>query len=224
MMKKMRTLVILLTCSIALNIIFLYRAYQRRIKWDSSGQRNIDYARARADIFNLLPDDDNEIIFVGNSLTDLFPTNEWFPNKKTKNRGISNDGTRQVLNRISDVTRLRPAKIFLEIGINDIKYGVPLDTAFSNLVQIIYRIKYETPSTAIYVNCVFPVADTSLIERIKKYNQKVKVYCDSNGCTFIDLYQKFEKQGAINPQLTYDGVHFNASGYQLWAAELLNYL
>ena len=69
-----------------------------------------------------MPDTPNEIIMLGNSITDGCEWSELFQNSNIKNRGISGDITEGVLYRLDEVTRSKPAKVFLLIGINDLHW------------------------------------------------------------------------------------------------------
>jgi lysophospholipase L1-like esterase len=61
------------------------------------------------------------IVFLGDSITDFFRVNEFFPGVYVINRGISGDTTDGVLNRLAEsVYELSPSKIFLMIGTNDL--------------------------------------------------------------------------------------------------------
>ena len=78
------------------------------------------YYGQKVSMFRLLPDTKGEIIFLGNSITDIGEWAEIWNNIHVKNRGISSDNTFGVLARLDEVLSSRPAKIFIMIGINDI--------------------------------------------------------------------------------------------------------
>ena len=58
------------------------------------------YYDQRELLFESLPTSENDIIFLGNSITDGGEWNELFQNANCKNRGISADVTEGVLNRL----------------------------------------------------------------------------------------------------------------------------
>jgi hypothetical protein len=74
------------------------------------------------DMFYHLPDTRNEIVFLGNSITDGAEWFELLGNKRCRNRGISGDVTEGVLLRLDGVTKLKPSSIFILIGINAVSY------------------------------------------------------------------------------------------------------
>ena len=60
----------------------------------------------------------HDVVFLGDSLTDFYPIEE-FTDVKIVNRGIAGDTTSDVMHRVSEVVELKPKKLFLQIGIND---------------------------------------------------------------------------------------------------------
>ena len=63
------------------------------------------YYHQRVSHFRTLPITKNDIIFVGNSISDGAEWSELFSNSQIKNRGISGDFSAGVLNRIDEISR-----------------------------------------------------------------------------------------------------------------------
>lgn len=78
------------------------------------------YYYQRATLFEELPIDNDDIVFLGNSITDNCEWHELFDNPNIKNRGISSDVSMGVYDRLNPIVAGKPAKIFLMIGINDV--------------------------------------------------------------------------------------------------------
>lgn len=74
----------------------------------------------RATLFEVLPTSKKDIIFLGNSITNGGEWAELLDNPHVKNRGISGDRADTMLDRLHVITKGKPAKIFLLIGINDL--------------------------------------------------------------------------------------------------------
>ena len=102
------------------------------------------YYYQRKSLFDILPDRPGEIVFLGNSITDGAEWTELFDNPNVINRGISGDITAGVLYRLDEVTRSKPEKIFLMIGVNDLARGVSPDSVVKNIRTIIGRIRKDS--------------------------------------------------------------------------------
>src|SRR5690606_35153306 len=168
-----------------------------------------------------------EIVFLGNSITDGGEWIELFNNKHCKNRGISGDVTEGVLFRLDEVTRSKPAKIFLLIGINDLARGISKDTVFANISKIAENIRISSPKTKVYIQSIFPVNASfgkfenhvNKGEEVIFINTGLKKWCAENGFFYVDLYIQLitPRTDLLNPEFTNDGLHLLGEGYLKWA-------
>lgn len=189
------------------------------------------YNKIKADnetvkFFRELPNDTSDIVFLGTSLTQAFPLQEMFGNVHLRNRGIGGNTSRDILNRLEEVTEGKPEKIFLEVGTNDITKGFPMDTLIHNVKKIVYMIRKETPKTSIYIQSVLPTAfgQATANPKIKEYNELIQAFCETNNIPFIDLHRAFYLDGSMNKSLTTDGIHLKGAGYYVWSNCLKKYL
>ncbi len=192
------------------------------------------YYNQRRTLFEKLPDTKGEIIFLGNSITDGCEWSELLDNPNVKNRGISGDTTEGVLYRLNEVTRSKPAKVFLLIGINDLSRSVPKDTVFSNICKIANRIRKDSPKTKVFVQSILPVSDsfglfknhTNKTDEVLWVNAQLKGWCAKENIAFIDLYSRFKSSDSekLNPKFTNDGLHLLGDGYFLWVEIIKPYL
>lgn len=184
------------------------------------------YYHQRRTLFEKLPDTRNEIIFLGNSITDGCEWSELFDNSRVKNRGISGDVTEGVLFRLDEVTRSQPQKIFLLIGINDLAGGIPKETVFGNIGKIAQQIRTSSPKTEVYIQSILPVNNsfakfqghTGKTEEVLWINQQLKQWCLNEGFIYVDLFFHFKcsDSNLMNPRYTNDGLHLTGDGYLLW--------
>ncbi|WP_303923113.1 GDSL-type esterase/lipase family protein [Draconibacterium sediminis] len=185
------------------------------------------YYNQRLTLFEKLPDTPNEIIMLGNSITDGCEWSELFQNPNIKNRGISGDITEGVLYRLDEVTRSKPAKVFLLIGINNLARNIPADTVFQNICKIVNSIRESSPSTQVYVQSILPVNPSfskfsnhvSKTNEVLDINEKLNRWCNNNNVEFVDLFSSFTEDNTnyLNPDFTNDGLHLTAKGYLKWA-------
>ncbi len=183
------------------------------------------YYQQKLTLFKLLPDTKNEIIFLGNSITDIGEWAEIWDNKKVKNRGISGDNTFGVLARLDEVVSSKPAKIFIMIGINDISKSTPDSVIISNYKKIISKIKLASPNTKIIVQSILPTNNNftafknhqNKTEHILFINDALEKYCVENKLVYVDLYSSFlDDEKKLDKKYTNDGLHINGYGYMKW--------
>ncbi len=175
---------------------------------------------------------DNDIIFLGDSLTEMGQWNELLNNAQVKNRGISGDTTDDILDRISLIVQTKPSKIFLMIGVNDLwkKQNTP-DEILENYNVIFNYLQTQIPTTKVYLQSMLPVnnADFKRIKASNKdiilLNQQIEKMANEFNYQYIDLYSHFiNEQGELDNRYTYDGVHLNGKGYGLWRDLVKNYV
>lgn len=93
--------------------------------WNQLGR----YYAANRELKNQ-PPDPKRVVFMGDSITDGWPLDEYFPGKPYINRGISGQVTPQMLVRMyPDVIDLKPAAMVVLAGTNDIARNNGLATA-----------------------------------------------------------------------------------------------
>ena len=191
------------------------------------------YYYQRLSHFITLPQTSNDIIFLGNSITDGAEWSELFHDLRFKNRGISGDITDGVLYRLNEVTNRKPAKIFLLIGINDLAQNKQPDSIAKNIFLIAKRIQTNSPSTKLYIQSILPVNDvfekfqshTNKAEQINYINHLLKDSAALNHYTFIDLHSSFcDASGKLNEKYTNDGLHLKGEGYILWQQLIYSYV
>ena len=183
------------------------------------------YYHQRLSLFKSLPQTKNDIVFIGNSITDGGEWNELFNDFQVKNRGISGDVSAGVLKRIDEVVKRKPAKVFLMIGVNDLARGVVPDSVVKNILLIAGYLKEQSPSTKLFIESILPVNDiykmfpghTGKALQIKQVNNQLEQKANEYKFTFIDLYTSFcNEEGKLRPELSNDGLHLKGEGYLLW--------
>lgn len=172
----------------------------------------------------------DDVVFLGDSLTEWFDLESYFPGQLPVNRGISGDTTGGILYRIEEIVNARPAKVFFLAGVNDIFQGAGEFDICHNIETIILKFKSETPETLFYVQSLLPVNQSVLLAGdnintvIYSINIRLKQICRETSAVFIDLHSEFlNKTGEMDARYTYDGVHLGQDGYRLWAELLKQY-
>ncbi|MBN2079505.1 MAG: hypothetical protein JW838_11105 [Spirochaetes bacterium] len=225
MNKKTR---IVLIASLSLNSVFLVAA----LLLVSTGRyRRItlpylrNYYLQRLGHFESLSGSGIGIVFVGDSLTDRCEWGELFERHDIANRGIDADTTDGVLNRIGEITRMKPRKVFILVGGADLIIGRKPNAIVKNYARIIRGIRAASPGTTVYAQSVLPtrIRRAPLTpEAIIELNRGIKSLCEESGVRYVDLHDIMtDARGDLDARYTFDGVHLNGAGYQVWRAALL---
>ena len=176
---------------------------------------------------------EGQIVFIGDSITDGYRLNNYYNDLPlaTYNRGIGGDVTSGVIARLkTSVIDLKPAKVIMMIGINDINIGRTNDEIMTNYKTIIEEIQAKLPATEIICESVLPMDNRvtawgidlpKTIDKIKDLNARIKTYVESKGILFVDLFTSFADENDQQiPSYSYDGLHPNADGYAVWTSVL----
>ena len=185
---------------------------------------------------------DENIIFLGDSLTSMYDVNNYFNSHNVINSGISGESTKEVMESLpTRVYIYNPSKVFLLIGTNDFdeknhgEYNE--DTTVENIKTIIEGIKENRKFAEIYVESIYPInnGDDDKInhwmigdrtnEDIKSLNKKIKALTKEEKVNYINVYDKLlNEDGVLNLDYTTDGLHINDTGYEVITGIINNYL
>lgn len=191
------------------------------------------YYDQRRSFFEAMPTGKNEIIMLGNSITNCANWEELFPDKRIKNRGISGDITLGVLDRMDEIVKRKPKKIFILIGINDISLGIDKSVILTNYQGIISKIKKNSPKTTVYIQSIMPTNDEfdtfikyqGKMDIIRAVNSELEKLAKENKVVFLNIYPEFlDDKGKMSKKYTNDGLHLLGEGYLHWAKLLQKHI
>ncbi|MEZ5400546.1 MAG: SGNH/GDSL hydrolase family protein [Bryobacteraceae bacterium] len=170
------------------------------------------------------------VVFLGDSITDGWRLNEYFPGKDYINRGISGQTTGQMLGRFqADVAAHKPAAMVLLAGTNDIARGVATE-AIENNIAMIADLADRHGIKPILAS-ILPVHDYNkernpLYERspqrppetIRAINTWLQGFCRERKYVYLDYFTPtVDERGFLKQDLAEDGLHPNAAGYRSMA-------
>lgn len=190
-----------------------------------------EYWDQKTSLFELLPINNNDIVFLGNSITDGGEFHELFGMDNIKNRGIRSDIMTGVEKRLGQITGGKPEKIFLLIGINDVSHGHAVNVLAQRYERLVKKIREESPETRLYLQSVMPVNNSfkrykNLFGKentIKAFNRRIEEIALENGATYVDLWPFLaDKEGNLRREFTNDGLHLNGRGYRVWTEGIRN--
>ena len=156
-----------------------------------------------------------DVAFIGDSLTDGYNLEKYYPEYKVSNRGIGGETTYGLLERLDiSVYQLKPKVIVMLIGANNFK------TMFEDYEDLIIGIKTNLPDTKLVICSLTSMGG----EHWGKNNQlaafnnvKIKAYANKYDCPFVDLYTPLlhMETNEIYEHYTTDGGHLTAEGYEV---------
>lgn len=194
-----------------------------------------DHTVDRLKVFAAQPVKKVDIIFFGDSITEMGNWGSLLGDTTVLNRGIGGDITYGALKRLNDVIARQPKKLFIMLGINDIGKDIPDSVIAYNYIKIIKQIHAKSPHTSIYVQSILPVDATHA--RFPQHYDKGRHVPVVNGLleakakelnfTWVDIAPFFtDKRGLLDSRYTLEGLHLNQDAYKVWVAYLkkMNYL
>jgi len=191
------------------------------------------------------PAEPHRVVFMGDSITDMWKLDQSFPSKPFVNRGIGGQTTAQMLVRMyPDVIDLKPAAVVILAGTNDIARNTGPETAMmveENLMAItelaqkhgIKVILCSLTPISDYVDAP-PNADNppppgapgpKMVQSVRRppaqileLNAWIKKYAASVGAVYADYFSAVvDANGMLKDGLSGDGLHPNKQGYALMA-------
>lgn len=177
----------------------------------------------RRSLFEKLDTKKCDILFAGDSLTEMCEWNELFPEFNVVNRGISGDTVIGLNERLNEITKIKVPHLFLLIGINDLQQKRNSLQILYYIERIIEKLTVVNSSRKVYFQSILPVISIKLESGVKNYqirelNNDLKSLCLSKNVGYLELYSHFTgNNGELDPNFTYDGLHLNGTGYVKWA-------
>lgn len=176
-------------------------------------------------------------VLMGNSITEGWAEKdgEWLKEHNIVGRGISGQVSSQMLVRFrQDVIELKPQKVVILCGINDIARNqgvISVENVMRNIISMVELAKANKIQP--YLCSVTPakrigwrpeVKDTP--EQIKKLNELIIAYAKEQKIPYIDYYSKLVAEDGESMIAAYsgDGLHPNLEGYKVMEEVLLKAL
>lgn len=180
------------------------------------------YYRDKVDLFSKLPIYNGCVVFLGDSITEYCEWDELFRSDKIVNRGIRGDTTDGVLNRINQITQIKPSKIFIMVGINDLSKGKSTSSIIQNYEDILTNIQQNSPNTKVIIQSVLPINNsinhsTLTNNKVVELNSGLKTLAEKFNANYINIYDLLLFDESLNPSFTSDGTHLNGEGYLIWS-------
>lgn len=174
---------------------------------------------------------DCDICFFGNSLTCYSDFQKFFPEKRIVNLGYPSQGIRGMLKRYKSISFVKPEKIFIMAGINDLNLETLTIGDFCGVYEtLIDSIIATNKNAKVFLESVLPVnhrinSHHPSTINIKTANEFISKLALKKHVEYIDLYSLYaDDKGELKDHLTWDGLHLKQEAYQLWADKLKQYI
>jgi lysophospholipase L1-like esterase len=191
--------------------------------WNQLGRYYKDNLQLRS-----RPTDPARVVFMGDSITDMWKLEKYFPGKPYVNRGIGGQTTPQMLVRMyPDVISLHPSVMVILAGTNDIAHNTGPETI--EMIQDNFRAMAELAqehNIKIVICALTPVSDYTgrkqTVQRppsdILLLNEWLKKFADQIHAAYVDYYSALaDAKGYLKEGFSMDGLHPNEKGYELMA-------
>ena len=184
-----------------------------------------------------------QVVFAGSSLMEMFPINKLLEEHGDDtiiyNRGIGGYVTNELL-QVTDVciTDLKPKKVFLNIGTNDLSNPrIPISQMIENYDRILCKIEEALPQAVIYLMAYYPVNYEAAAEemkeclkirtneKIERANEEVKKLAQKHGQHYIDVNKNLkDEQGRLKAEYTIEGMHIKEEVYAAIYDDVMRYV
>jgi lysophospholipase L1-like esterase len=173
---------------------------------------------------------EDRVVFMGDSITDIWHLDKSFPGKPYVNRGIGGQTTPQMLIRFRpDVIALAPKVVVILAGTNDISGNTgPMTLAEieANLQTMCELARLH--NVRVVLASVLPVnnyTERSKLffslrpsDQILELNRWIKDYAARNNYIYLDYFSAMvDDKGLLQRDVSEDGLHPNDKGYAVMA-------
>lgn len=169
------------------------------------------------------------VVLLGDSITEAFDVSKYLPGRRVLNRGIGSDvignalpkeDRRGVLKRLDEsVFNCSPTDVFIMIGINDLAQDHSPETVAAGYREMLTAIREQRPHLKLHLQSVLPTRGklTRLNPNIVETNRHIQDLAREFNCDYIDLHSEFlDDNGEMKAELTTDGVHLKEAAYHIW--------
>ncbi len=173
------------------------------------------------------------VVFVGDSITEGFDVGKYFSDRRVLNRGIGADvignalpadDKRGVLKRLDEsIFHCAARDVFLLIGVNDLGDGHSPAVMETGYREILDRVKKQAPSVRLHIQSVLPTRGNHAKHNanIKDFNQRLQKLAKEFDYDYVDLHSKLtDDKGELKQEVTNDGLHLKPEGYVIWKGEI----
>jgi len=195
-----------------------------------------EYNYQKRSLFEQLPIRGNDIVFLGNSITDGCEWAELFNNRHSQEPRHQRRPFGMAA-RPSRSDRQRPSQETVpDDRHHDLAAGVSPEEVAANIGKLLDRFAEESPWTKIYVQSILPVNGVDTKAKAKNHwkkgaeiieaNKLIEALCEGRkNAMYIDVCSALvDQKGMLDQRYTNDGLHLMGEGYLAWKEVIEKYV
>lgn len=161
-------------------------------------------------------------LFIGDSITEGFDLDKYFPGMGFSNRGISGYSSEEVLKALQPEWFFpKPDRVFVCIGTNDLAREYIENQTLGNIAGITAAIwEMAGEDTPVILTSLFPTRHNPPRPNtlIKQLNNSIHHLCTEIQAIYFHLNPFFtDHNGQLRREFTEDGLHLTPAAYEKWA-------
>jgi len=187
----------------------------------------------QVELYNVYKTTQADVVMLGDSRTQGADWRELLNRTNIVGRGIESDILEGYARRMNYVYKLNPKVCFVSGGVNDLYSGAyTVDQVYQAFINIVAEIKSRNIipviQATVYVGKEWgkswnlTAADNKMRNGdIAKLNKMLSDYAKRNSIEFLDINPRLlTADNFLRPDYSWDGIHFKASAYKIWAEEI----
>ena len=160
------------------------------------------------------------IVFVGDSITAGGDWQQWFPDYDVHVETSPDDATDRLNERLPAVTELQPENLAILIGGNDFGLSRSVEYVVRSIEYFLAIVRQNVPGSRTLVQSILP-RGKEFADDIRDANRHLRQYAQNVHAQYLDLWPAMATdEGELRPEFTTDRLHLTSAGYEAWLGEL----
>lgn len=208
------TLLVLIAAAIIVTILLSDKKEEKSFDFEAFYAEKLEKFRVENEKYQ---DYEVDVAFIGDSLTDMYDLEKYYPQYLTANRGISGDTSLRLETRLQvSLYDLKPKVVVMLIGANN------FDTLLDNYEKIVTGILENLPDSKLVLLSMTSMGKNWARNNYKaiRNNAEIKRIAEKYECPYVDLFTALlnEETDEIYENYTIDGGHLTDEGYNVFTA------
>lgn len=157
-----------------------------------------------------------KVLFVGDSIIQAGPWEEWLTASTVVNEGVGGATSDDVIERLPELVALAPDTVVVLVGTNDLAWHRTTEHIVRNIETIVATFRRDLPDVRLLVTSVLP-REQEFAAQIRDVNRHLWQFAPTAHAGYLDLWPVLAgEDGAVLEQYSSDGLHLTDDGYRAW--------